>query len=279
MINLAQSLRNAQHQLINSDTAALDAELLLSSVLSCDRSYLFTWPEKLLSEAQEHHFEKLIKRRAAGEPIAHLLGKKEFWSILLEVNASTLIPRPETELLVEMALQKLPHTSCRVIDLGTGTGAIALALAKERPQWHIVACDKVPAIVELANRNRLSLALQNVSCVLSHWFDSIPVRFFDLVISNPPYIDVSDVHLSEGDVRFEPRSALVAANQGLADIEHITGQAKRYLNSGGWLMLEHGYRQAEQVRHLFKTLGYSNVETFCDLAGHERATLGCYVGK
>ena len=284
MTTLAQSLRSAEKNLDNTDTAMLDAELLLASVLACNRSYLFTWPEKLLTSAQQHQFETLINRRAGGEPIAYLLGKKEFWSLTLEVNASTLIPRPETELLVEMALHKLPKTSIRVIDLGTGTGAIALALAKERPQWQIIACDKTVEIIELARRNAAALALPNVSCVQSDWFDNLCVdnnalQGFDLVISNPPYIDADDEHLSAGDVRFEPRSALVAARQGLADIEHISRQARHYLNRGGWLMLEHGYAQAAAVRELLQTLNYADIETVRDLVGHERVTMGRHVGE
>jgi release factor glutamine methyltransferase len=279
MITLAQSLKNAQKKLIDTDTAPLDAELLMSSVLACDRSYLFAWPEKLLTSSQENNFEQLIRRRARGEPVAYLIGKKEFWSMMLEVNASTLIPRPETELLVEIALQKLPDTSRRIIDLGTGTGAIALALAKERPQWHITACDRTPEIVELAKRNAESLSLLNVTCVLSNWFDSITQQNFDLVISNPPYIDSSDQHLSQGDLRFEPHTALVADKGGLADIEKISRQAMLFLNKNGWLMLEHGFAQAQQVRNLFKMLDYAEIETICDLASHERVTIGRYVGE
>lgn len=274
MATLAQSLKDAQKKLINTDTAILDAQLLLSFVLNCDRSYLFTWPEKLLTSTQESDFEKLIQRRVAGEPIAYLTGKKEFWSLMLEVDTSTLIPRPETELLVELALGKLPETSCDIMDLGTGTGAIALALAQERPLWRVFACDANIDAVTLAKRNADNLKINNITLFVSNWFDRVEQQTFDLIVSNPPYIDEQDIHLKLGDLRFEPKSALVADNMGFADIEKIITQSTAYLRTGGWLMLEHGFAQAQQVRACFSALDYVEIETVCDLAGHERVTMG-----
>ena len=258
-----------------SDTPRLDLEVLLCYVLDKPRSYLFTWPEKVLDQKATEHFNDLFRRRANGEPIAHLTGEKEFWSLSLEVNATTLIPRPDTELLVETALDLLDKPTADVLDLGTGTGAIALALASERPSWQIIAVDTVPEAVALAEKNRQRLALDNVRVLQSHWFKDITAQKFDLIVTNPPYIDADDQHLKEGDVRFEPGSALVAGNKGLADIELIITGAKNYLSDGGWLLIEHGYQQAEAVRTLLNDDGYSQISTQRDMAGHERLTLAC----
>jgi len=277
MMTIAQALTKTQQQLANSDTARLDAELLLAHVIGRDRVYLFTWPERELASVQETCLAQLAGRRIQGEPIAYIVGKKEFWSLTLDVNSTTLIPRPETELLVELALQKLPADGCKIIDLGTGTGAIALALAKERPQWQVIASDETAQIVELAKANACALGLEKITFVVSDWFDNLVEKDFDLVISNPPYVDADDVHLSQGDVRFEPKSALVAAKQGLFDIETIIANAKGYLKPQGWLMLEHGYNQGESVRNIFADNSYVHIETCCDLAGHERVTIGRYM--
>ncbi|WP_444929972.1 peptide chain release factor N(5)-glutamine methyltransferase [Microbulbifer sp. SSSA002] len=261
-------------QLTDSDSARLDAELLLGSVLGRERTWLYTWPEYELNEAEQARFEQLLQRRQAGEPVAHLIGEREFWSLPLKVDASTLIPRPDTELLVETALEFFPQGRLRALDLGTGTGAIALALASERPGWEIIAAEKSPAAVGLAEENRRSLKLHNVEIIQSDWFSNVAPQPFSLIVSNPPYIDAADPHLVQGDVRFEPRSALVAERQGLADIEHIAATASDYLENGGWLMVEHGWQQADSVREIFSAVGLQRVSSRRDYAGWERITLG-----
>ena len=258
-----------------SDTPRLDLEVLLCHVLDKPRSYLFTWPEKVLEQKTVMQFNELLQRRAEGEPIAHLTGEKEFWSLSLAVNATTLIPRPDTELLVETALNLLDKPTAHVLDLGTGTGAIALALANERPNWKIIAVDSVPEAVVLAEKNRQRLGLGNVRLLQSHWFKEISRQKFDLIVTNPPYIDAGDPHLKAGDVRFEPDSALVSGNNGLADIELIISGAKDYLIDGGWLLIEHGYLQAEAVSALLNEQGYGQISTQHDMAGHPRLTLAC----
>ena len=259
-----------------SDTPRLDLEVLLCHVLGKPRSYLFTWPEQVLDENLAKHFNGLLKRRADGEPIAHLTGQKEFWSLSLEVNATTLIPRPDTELLVETALSLLDKPNAHVLDLGTGTGAIALALASERPNWQIIAVDTVPEAVALAEKNRQRLGLDNVRMMRSNWFKDVAQQKFDLIVTNPPYIDADDYHLKQGDVRFEPGSALVSGNNGLADIELIISGAKNYLIDEGYLLIEHGYQQAEAVRTLFKNEDFFQGTTERDMAGLERLTFGCF---
>ncbi len=276
MLTIKACLQQAEQLTAVSDSARLDVELLLAWVLKKDRTFLFTWPEKELTDAQRQVFGAALERRAGGEPIAYIIGCRDFWSLSLRVNDSTLIPRPETELLVELVLERQQSASAAVLDLGTGTGAVALAIASEKPQWQVAACDVVPAAVALAEENRLANHITNVSIFQSDWYQALGDKTFDVIVSNPPYIDADDVHLREGDVRFEPRSALVAANQGLADIRIIVAGARRHLAAGGWLALEHGYQQARAVRTIFQDAGYTGIESVCDLAGHERVTLGYY---
>lgn len=273
MTSVRDNLRRTA-ELPDSDTARLDLEVLLGHVLQKPRTWLYTWPEHELSESAQQQFDRILERRAHGEPVAHLVGKREFWSLPLKVDASTLIPRPETELLVEVALELCPQPRAQVLDLGTGTGAIALALASERPGWQIVAAEKSPEAVALAEENRAALGLGNVQVLRSDWFAQVPAQQFDLIVSNPPYIDAADPHLAEGDVRFEPRSALVAGRSGLADIEQIAGEALAYLAPEGWLVVEHGWQQAGPVRELFARAGLRQVSSRNDYAGRERLTLG-----
>jgi release factor glutamine methyltransferase len=258
----------------DSPTARLDAELLLSAALDKPRSYLRTWPEHEPGAEQLSAFATMLERRRAGEPVAYILGHQGFWSLDLEVAPHTLIPRPDTELLVETALQLAPAAPRRVLDLGTGTGAIALALASERGGWRVTGVDRIAEAVELAERNRQRLKLTNAGFRLSSWFDALAGECFDLIVSNPPYIAAADRHLDEGDVRFEPMSALVAGADGLVDIRQIIDQAPRHLEAGGWLLLEHGYDQAEAVRGLLSAAGFAAVESRRDLGGHERISLG-----
>ena len=257
-----------------SPTARLDAELLLAAVLGKSRSYLRTWPEHEPGVEQLAAFAALLERRRAGEPVAYILGHQGFWSLDLEVAPHTLIPRPDTELLVETALQLAPATPQRVLDLGTGSGAIALALASERGGWQVTGVDRIAEAVALAERNRQRLKLNNAEFRQSSWFDGLAGERFDLILSNPPYIAADDRHLGEGDVRFEPLSALVAGVDGLDDIRQIIAQAPRHLQAGGWLLLEHGYDQAEAVRELLAAAGFTAVDSRRDLGGHQRISLG-----
>jgi release factor glutamine methyltransferase len=275
--SIAACLQQAM-QLRESDSARLDVELLLAHVLQQSRTYLYTWPEKTLSEQQAQHFVRLLERRLQGEPVAHILGRREFWSLPLWVDKSTLIPRPDTELLVETALDLFAadtHQQPRkLLDLGTGTGAIALALASEKKHWQCLGVDKSPEAVALAEKNRLHLRLMNVCFMQSDWFAALPPGRFDLIVSNPPYIDPQDPHLQQGDVRFEPRSALVADNGGLADLQLIIAQAPAWLSSGGCLLVEHGYDQAPAVRELFASAKFVSINSRRDLGDHERVTYG-----
>ena len=261
-------------ELPDSPTPRLDAELMLAHALGKSRSYLHTWPERELDAPQLERYQAAITRRQAGEPVAYILGQQGFWSLELEVAAHTLIPRPDTELLVETVLALLPATPAALLDLGTGTGAIALALASERPAWLLTGVDRVSEAVALAERNRARLKLSNASFAESHWFSALVGQRFQLIVSNPPYIAVDDRHLAEGDVRFEPSSALVAGADGLDDIRLIIQQAPGYLEAGGWLLLEHGFDQAVAVRELLSARCFSAVESRRDLGGHERISLG-----
>lgn len=266
------ALRDARSRLSDSPSAALDAELLLCHVLGKPRSYLFTWPERELSTAQQADFTSLLGRRVAGEPVAHLVGEREFFGHLFRVTADTLIPRPDTETLVKKALSLDVPAEARVVDLGTGTGAIGVSLALARPDWHVTLVDLSEAALQVAadNAHRLGAA---VTCLQGSWLSPCP-RPFDLIVSNPPYIEESDHHLDEGDVRFEPRSALVAPNNGLADLAAITQQAAGKLVAGGWLLLEHGFEQGEAVRTLLTQAGFVQVGTAQDLGGNDRVTFG-----
>lgn len=262
-----------------SDSPAADVDCLLCAVLACSRTWLRTWPERTLTDEQCERLLRLAERREAGEPIAHLLGEREFWSLPLQVSAATLIPRPDTEVLVEQALARVPMdaTGVRVLDLGTGTGAIALALKSERPGVDVWAVDRIAAACELARDNATRLALTiEVRC--GSWFEPVLEERFTLIVSNPPYIDEQDPHLEQGDVRFEPRSALVAASAGLADLQHIVTQAPEHLLSGGWLLLEHGWQQGQAVRDLLLQRGFSSVATVRDYGDQERVTLGQWEG-
>ncbi|MFA0085255.1 peptide chain release factor N(5)-glutamine methyltransferase [Vibrio sp. 10N.261.51.F12] len=258
-----------------SDSASLDAAVLLCHALDKPRSYLLTWPEKCLTDVQSAQFESLLARRVKGEPVAYILGEREFWSLPLNVASSTLIPRPDTERLVELALDKASTLTGDVLDLGTGTGAIALALASELPERQFVGVDYQQDAVELATGNATKLGLGNVTFCQGSWFTPIDdKKRFSLIVSNPPYIDKHDPHLSQGDVRFEPSTALIAENNGLADIELISAQAASFLLPNGWLMFEHGFEQGAAVRSVLESNGFKHVITEQDYAGNDRVTLG-----
>ena len=270
-----EALRAAAAQL-TSESARLDAELLLCHVLGVNRSWLYAWPDKTLEVNQQQRFDELIIRRAAGEPIAHILGEREFWSLTLQVTPDTLIPRPDTELLVEQALRLLPEDAAlRVADLGTGSGAIALAIARERPRCSVVATDLSAAALAVAQANAARNQISTVEFRLGRWCEALGSEQFDLIVTNPPYIAADDPHLAQGDVRFEPRSALVSGRDGLDDIREITHDARSHLGTGGWLLFEHGYGQGGAVREILLKNGFEKVTTWRDLAGHERVTGGC----
>jgi release factor glutamine methyltransferase len=269
-------LKHAVATLSGGDSPKRDAEILLAFVTGKSRSWLVAFDDASLDDVQLQQLATLLARRAQGEPIAHLVGEREFWSLPLRVSDATLIPRPDTEVLVEQALAHLPVTAATILDLGTGTGAIALALASERPDCQVTGCDRVEAAVALAQDNAQRLHITNVQFFLSHWFAALPSQRFDLIASNPPYIDAADHHLQQGDVRFEPLSALVAEEAGLADLREIITTAPAWLLPGGWLLLEHGWQQGEAVRTLMTQQGYQQVNTVDDYGGNPRVTLGQY---
>ena len=256
-----------------SDTARLDVAVLLAHALERDKTYLYTWPDRELTAAQQQVFESLLAQRQKGVPLAYLVGEKEFRSLSIKVSSDTLIPRPDTELLVQLGLELFASDSPRTIaDLGTGTGAIALALAHERSRWQVLGADISPQIVALAEQNRVAFQLMNLRFVVSDWCSALPKQAFDLILGNPPYIAADDPHLLCGDVRFEPKTALVSEEDGLHDIKCIATQAKDHLKLQGFLLLEHGCQQAQAVREILSAAGYSNMKTFQDLAGLDRAT-------
>lgn len=276
---IIRELLNLSQRLTGSDSATLDAELLLCHCLGKERTYLYAWPESEVDADAEKRYRELIDRRQRGEPVAHLLGRRDFWSFSLAVDNSTLIPRPDTERLVEVALDLLRCDRAAVLDLGTGTGAIALALAKEKPHWKLVGVDVADEAVALAQRNARDLEIINTEFFQSDWFANIPPRQFDLIVSNPPYIDAADPHLSEGDVRFEPRRALVAEQNGLAAIAEIAAHAQHYLKPGAWLLFEHGFEQAPAVRTLLSKHAFESITTWNDFGGRERVTGGRLPGR
>jgi len=273
-MTLQQAIKWGREQLKQSEDAAADVSALLCFVLNKEKTYLMTWPERLLTEQQQRRYQECILARQEGRPVAHIIGCREFWSLMLEVNDSTLIPRPDTETLVEVALSLDLPANARVLDLGTGTGAVALALKSERPGWKVLACDKSTEAVDLARQNSRTLGL-DVEILYSDWFQSVPDSpKFDLILSNPPYIDANDPHLGMGDVRFEPHTALIAENSGLADIETIIKEAKNHLADQGWLLLEQGWKQADSVAELLFKSGYKKVNRWQDYARVERVTGG-----
>jgi release factor glutamine methyltransferase len=259
----------------HSDSPLLDAEVLLGFVLGKPRTYLRAWCDNTLTDQQLAAFAKLIEQRQQGIPIAYLTGTREFWSRDFMVTAEVLIPRPDTELLIELGLALIPHNQAvKVIDLGTGSGIIAVTLAAERPKAQVIAVDASLAALAVAQRNAEHHQLTNIEFYQSDWFASVPTSEFDLVVSNPPYIDSDDEHLQQGDVRFEPKTALIAANHGLSDIQLIAANARNYLKPTGHLLIEHGYNQASQVQAIFNALAYDNVQSYKDLSGNNRVTYG-----
>ncbi|GAB2534320.1 peptide chain release factor N(5)-glutamine methyltransferase [Rhodanobacter koreensis] len=253
-----------------------DAEALLLHALAKPRSWLYSHADDLLDENVEASYVALLERREAGEPVAYITGRRGFWSLELAVSPATLIPRTETELLVELALQRLPRDmACNVADLGTGSGAIALAIASERPLARITATDTSVEALAVAKHNARSLAIGNVAFVNGDWLAPLAGQRFDLIVSNPPYIEADDPHLAQGDLRFEPASALASGQDGLDDIRRIVCDARVHLQPGGWLLFEHGWNQGVAIRKLLVDAGYANVFTARDLEQRDRVSGGC----
>ncbi len=277
---------------LDSGTAHIEVQMLLQSVLTVPRSYLLAHPEQILDATQCAAYDALLQRRRRREPIAHILGEREFFGLSFKVTPATLIPRPETELLVELALERIPSPSAAllplpftgegkgrgrvfsVLDLGTGTGAVALAIAHARPDVTVTAVDASEAALDVARENAQRLGVANVSFLQSDWFSALDRQRYDLIVSNPPYVPAGDVHLGQGDVRFEPLPALVSGADGLDDIRRIVSQAGDYLECGAWLLLEHGYDQAAQVHHLLRLNGFREAFSAKDIAGIDRVSGG-----
>ena len=275
---MALSIKNllifAQQKLAHSSSARFDAEILMAYVLESKRSFLYANPELELPANRSEAFKKLVKQRAAGQPVAYLVESSEFWSLPLKVNHAVLIPRPDTERLVEAALSKIPENAdWRIADLGTGSGAIALAIASERPKCEIHATDISPAAIEVARENARQLGFSQVQVHCGSWSDPLKGKFH-LVVSNPPYIDANDRHLEMGDLRFEPRDALCPGVDGLSAIREICLLAKPKLLDGAWLMFEHGWEQGPATRQILQDADYTRVKTLKDLQGHDRVTMG-----
>ena len=272
---LQDAARLTEALAINPGSARIEIQCLLQHVLNVPRAWLLAHSEHYPNETEQIHYRELLQRRLQGEPVAYLLGEREFFGLMFKVTPATLIPRPETELLVELVLPRIPQQGlCRVLDLGTGSGAIALALAHARPDVEVLGCDASTTALAVAHANAQQLAIANAAFILSDWFEALTTQKFNIIVSNPPYIAAGDPHLARGDVRFEPISALVSGGDGLHDIRHIATHAPDYLEPGGWLLLEHGYDQAAKVRELLQQAGFDVVFSACDLAGIERVSGG-----
>jgi release factor glutamine methyltransferase len=253
----------------------VDAELLLLHILQRPSSWLYTHADDVLEMDVQTTYAALVDRRAAGEPLAYITGRRGFWSLDLEVTPATLIPRPETELLVEQVLQRLPvDAACDVADLGTGSGAIALAIACERPGARVVATDASADALVVAQRNAQRHGIANVAFMQGDWLAPLAGRRFEVIVSNPPYIEAADPHLGQGDLRFEPAGALAAGADGLDDIRRIVRDARKHLQPGGWLLFEHGWNQGDAARQLLREAGYAEVFTARDLELRDRVSGG-----
>jgi len=277
MTTIAQCLNKANQLLqTNADiNAKLEAEVLLAFVIEKPRSYLYTWPEQSVDAQQLHRYDQLVNRRIQGEPIAYITGQREFWGLPLHVSPATLIPRHETERLVELALHIIPeHASWTIADLGTGSGALAIAIANERPHCHIIATDQSDEALAIARHNAKQLNINCIEFSLGNWYEPLATHKFDLIVSNPPYVAEHDPHLKQGDLRYEPSQALCAGDNGLQDIRAIIKGAAMYLKPRGWLLLEHGFDQGRDVCELLKLNGFNNILCHQDYAQHERASQG-----
>ena len=274
MVTVQELLRSGSD--LPTDSARRDTEILLCHCLGKSRAWLYTWPEKEVARDCARDFEKLLAQRREGVPVAYLTGEREFWSLQLAVSDATLIPRPETETLVSWVLELALPNAASVLDLGTGSGAIALALASERPHWHVTALDVSEEALQVARGNAVRTRLTSVHFVQSDWYQAVTGQRFNALLANPPYIDGDDPHLALGDVRFEPRSALVSSDSGLEDLGRLVTGASDHLLDGGWLLLEHGFEQANAVCAMLHDAGFSQVSTRRDMSGQQRITGGCW---
>lgn len=282
LLNIEQALLWAKEQLGSHhvsddgvhDSAIVDSKFLLAACLQCEIVYLHTWPEKLLDTLQMQMFQNYISQRILGNPVAYIIGYRDFWTLRLKVSAATLIPRPETELLVEIALSLGLAKATKVLDLGTGSGAIALALASESPDWLITGLDKSAESVVLAKDNAAVHKLERVNFIQSDWFSAVQKQQFNLIVTNPPYIEDDNCYLQQGDVRFEPSSALTSGFDGLDDIRLIVSQSQYYLADEGWLVIEHGYQQHGQVTDILHSHGFKQIRSEYDFNGLPRVSLG-----
>jgi release factor glutamine methyltransferase len=276
MLNLKEVLVKAASTLETvSEVAVLEAEVLLAFVLGKERSYLRAWSERILTDTEYLTFQALLNQRFEGQPIAYLTGTREFWSREFQVNQNVLIPRADTELLIELCLPLIARCqNCKLLDLGTGSGIIGITLAAECPQARVIASDFSQPALQIAQKNAILYKLCNIEFQQSDWFADLEPDAFDLIISNPPYIAENDPYLQQGDLRFEPQSALVSANKGLHAIETIAKSAKNYLKQNGYLLIEHGCDQHNAVQAIFQAYAYKNIDTHPDLAKHPRVTSG-----
>jgi len=272
-MNIEEALQYGRATLLDSESPEIDSQVLLCHVLLCSSVYLHTWPDKTLSGSQQTQYEQLILQRQQGKPVAYLTGQRGFWSLDLKVTEDTLIPRPDTELLVSLAMAEI-QLNMRVADLGTGSGAIALSLATENPTITVLAMDYSAPALRVAKQNARDNKVNNVLFWQGSWLSAIRDNSLDMVVSNPPYIEENDPHLSQGDVRFEPVSALTSGADGLDDIRQIILQAKRCLKPNGCLLIEHGYHQAKQILRLFELAGFVNVHSEQDFGGNDRVVMG-----
>lgn len=272
-MNIAQALKSGASLLSDSESPEVDSQVLLSHIMNQSSTYLRMWPEKSLSALQQTLFHDYIAQRQTGMPVAYIIGQRGFWTLDLKVTDATLIPRPDTELLVSLALEKY-QPNMRIADLGTGSGAIALAVASECPKAQVYAMDYSAEAIVVADENAKRNQLNNVHFWQGSWLQAIKAKQFDLIISNPPYIESEDPHLSVGDVRFEPITALASGRDGLEDIRQITEQSVKCLRAGGWLMLEHGYHQSQQVQQILHDAGFQQISAFKDYGDNDRVVIG-----
>jgi release factor glutamine methyltransferase len=279
MINIRQALSKGKTAIKSiSETNTLDSEILLCDVLKISKAQLYAHPEQILSLEQSNKYIELINLRVQGMPIAYIIGYKEFWSLKFHLSNKTLIPRADTELLVEKSLEKLKNiANPKILELGTGSGAIAIAIAKMRPDAQITACDICEDALTIARNNAKLLAINNIKFVLSDWFSNITTNEFDGIISNPPYIAARDRHLLQGDVKFEPTKALISGEDGLESLKYIITHSINFLADKGFVIVEHGYNQRAEVNELLKLHNYHNIICWKDLSGNDRVSCGDWI--